>query len=98
MQTPFLFRNTEASVPARALEKRGAVFTKPWITELILNMAGYEVGSDLAARFPVEPAAGEGAFLVPMAVTSDQLSRGGRSLWSVKRPSSLTNSTRGAPA
>lgn len=68
MQTPLLFRNTEASAPVRAPGKRGVVFTRPWITELILNMAGYEIGSDLAAKFAVEPAAGEGAFLVPMAV------------------------------
>jgi hypothetical protein len=68
MQTPLLFRYTEASAPARAPEKRGAVYTKPWITELILNMAGYDVTTDLASKFAVEPAAGEGAFLAPMAV------------------------------
>jgi type I restriction-modification system DNA methylase subunit len=68
MQTPFLFRNTKASAPARAPEKRGAVYTKPWITELKLDMASYEVRDDLAARLAVEPAAGEGAFLVPLAI------------------------------
>jgi hypothetical protein len=92
MQTPLLFRHAEAAVPTRAPEKRGAVYTKPWITELILarkvdtmflrfevytkpritelilDMAGYDAGSDLAAKFAVEPAAGEGAFLAPMAV------------------------------
>jgi adenine-specific DNA-methyltransferase len=68
MQTPFLFRNTEASAPARAPDKKGTVYTKPWITELILDMADYKVGGDLVGRFAVEPAAGEGAFLVPTAV------------------------------
>jgi hypothetical protein len=68
MQTPLLFRHAEATVPARVPEKRGAVYTKPWITELILDMGGYDAGSDLAAKFAVEPAAGEGAFLAPMAV------------------------------
>jgi hypothetical protein len=68
MQTPLLFRHTEASAPARAPEKRGAVYTKPWVTELILDMAGYDAGGDLAMKFAVEPAAGEGAFLAPMAV------------------------------
>src|SRR5947209_19921887 len=68
MQTPLLFRHTETAVPAQAPEKRGAVYTKPWITELILDIAGYHVGSDLATMFAVEPAAGEGAFLVPMAI------------------------------
>jgi hypothetical protein len=68
MQTPLLFRHTEASAPAKAPEKRGAVYTKPWVTELILDMAGYDVKGDLATKFAVEPAAGEGAFLAPMAV------------------------------
>jgi adenine-specific DNA-methyltransferase len=68
MQTPLLFRHTEASAPTRAPEKRGAVYTKAWITELILDMAGYDVATDLASKFAVEPAAGEGAFLAPMAV------------------------------
>jgi adenine-specific DNA-methyltransferase len=68
MQTPLLLRHTEISAPARAPEKRGAVYTKPWIAQLVLDMAGYEVGADLAAKFAVEPAAGEGAFLAPMAV------------------------------
>jgi hypothetical protein len=70
MQTPLLLRHTDAAptAPTRPLEKRGAVYTKPWIVELLLDMAGYDVTADLAAKFAVEPAAGEGAFLVPMAV------------------------------
>ncbi|MDT5269556.1 MAG: adenine-specific DNA-methyltransferase [Acidobacteriota bacterium] len=68
MQTPLLFRHTKASSPARAPEKRGAVYTQPWITELILDMSGYDVAIDLASKFASEPAAGEGAFLAPMAV------------------------------
>ena len=70
MQTTLLLRHTETAltVPAHALEKRGAVYTKPWIVELLLDMAGYDVAADLAAKFTVEPAAGEGAFLVPMAL------------------------------
>ncbi len=68
MQTPLLFRHNETSAPARAPEKRGAVYTKPWVTELILDMAGYDVSGDLSTKFAVEPAAGEGAFLAPMAV------------------------------
>jgi adenine-specific DNA-methyltransferase len=68
MQTPLLFRHTENSAPARVPEKRGAVYTKPWVTELILDMAGYDASGDLATKFAVEPAAGEGAFLAPMAV------------------------------
>ena len=47
-------------------EKHGVVYTKPWVVELILDLAGYTDDRDLAASFAVEPAAGEGAFLVPM--------------------------------
>ena len=36
------------------------------VVDLILDLAGYQAGEDLAARYAVEPAAGEGAFLVPM--------------------------------
>jgi hypothetical protein len=68
MQTPLLFRHPETSAPAKAPEKRGAVYTKPWVTELILDMAGYDASGDLATKFAVEPAVGEGAFLAPMAV------------------------------
>ena len=68
MQTPLLFRHIETSAPAKTPEKRGAVYTKPWVTELILDMAGYDASGDLAKKFAVEPAVGEGAFLAPMAV------------------------------
>ena len=95
MQTPLLFRNTEASMPTRLPEKRGAIYTKPWINELILNMAGYEVGEDLATMFAVEPAAGEGASWYQWPLdSSDQLGGRGGSLLSVRTRSSLTNSTR----
>lgn len=33
---------------------------------MILDLAGYRADEDLAARYAVEPSAGEGAFLVPM--------------------------------
>lgn len=52
--------------PAVVLEPRGVVYTKRWVVELILDLAGYTVDRDLAAAVAVEPAAGDGAFLVPM--------------------------------
>ena len=45
---------------------KGVVYTKSWVVDLILDLAGYVSEQDLAARYAVEPAAGEGAFLVPM--------------------------------
>jgi len=49
-----------------AKEPRGVVYTRPWVADLILDLAGYRADEDLAARYAVEPSAGEGAFLVPM--------------------------------
>ena len=47
-------------------EKHGVVYTKIWVVDLILDLAGYTTDQDLAASFAVEPAAGEGAFLIAM--------------------------------
>jgi hypothetical protein len=47
-------------------EPRGVVYTRQWVVDLILDLAGYRAEGDLAARYAMEPAAGEGAFLVPM--------------------------------
>lgn len=57
----------EAEPAPRRAEKRGVVFTKPWVVELILDLAGYTVDADLVDRLAIEPAAGDGAFLLPMA-------------------------------
>jgi hypothetical protein len=45
----------------------GEVFTRPWVVELILDLAGYTPDRDLALLRAIEPACGFGAFLVPMA-------------------------------
>lgn len=65
MPQPFLpldFR--DAPKPS---ENRGAIYTKPWVVELLLDLAGYRVGANLVDTFAVEPAAGQGAFLIAMA-------------------------------
>lgn len=51
----------------QAREKNGVIYTKPWVVDLILDLAGYQDQADLASRLAVEPAAGYGAFLIPMA-------------------------------
>lgn len=53
---------------AAAAEPRmmGEVFTRRWVVELILDLAGYTAERDLAANLAVEPACGTGAFLEPM--------------------------------
>ena len=48
-------------------EKTGAVYTRPWVVDLILDLAGYRLTEDLVSAVAVEPAAGRGAFLLPMA-------------------------------
>lgn len=46
--------------------KNGKVYTKSWVVELTLDLAGYVEDANLADCFAIEPAAGRGAFLVPM--------------------------------
>src|SRR5262245_8512817 len=53
-------------LPVEAREAKGVVYTKPWVVNLILDLVGYRAEADLAALVAVEPAAGEGAFLLPM--------------------------------
>ncbi len=48
------------------LEPKGVVYTKRWVVELLLDLAGYSPQRDLVNAVAVEPAAGDGAFLVPM--------------------------------
>lgn len=59
-----------ASLDAAAAEistgEFGAVFTKRWVVDLILDLVGYTADRDLAAATAIEPACGGGSFLVPM--------------------------------
>lgn len=48
------------------LEAKGVVYTKRWVVELLLDLAGYRDDGNLLDRLAVEPAAGDGAFLGPM--------------------------------
>jgi len=45
------------------LEPKGVVYTKRWVVELLLDLAGYTSAANLVEAVAVEPAAGEGAFL-----------------------------------
>ncbi len=44
----------------------GAVYTRAWVVELLLDLAGYAAPRNLVDTRAVEPSAGEGAFLLPM--------------------------------
>lgn len=65
-----LFSNPELplshSQPLDPLDNHGEVFTRRWVVELILELAGYDPGSKLADQIAIEPACGHGAFLIPM--------------------------------
>jgi hypothetical protein len=44
----------------------GEVFTRRWVVDMILDLAGYTADRDLGALRLVEPSCGTGAFLVPI--------------------------------
>ena len=50
-------------IPPRVV---GVVYTKPWMVELILDLAGYLPERSLARLVALEPSAGDGAFLQGM--------------------------------
>lgn len=47
-------------------QEYGAVFTRRWVVELILDLAGYTPDRNLLELRAIEPACGDGAFLGPM--------------------------------
>ena len=47
-------------------ETPGVVYTKPWVIEIILELASYTEDKNLVDAFAVEPAAGDGAFVLAM--------------------------------
>jgi len=49
-----------------ATVQHGEVFTRRWVVELVLDLAGYTADRDLGALVAVEPSCGAGAFLGPM--------------------------------
>ena len=59
----------------------GEVFTRRWVVDLILDLAGYQPDADLGASVVVEPACGAGAFLAPIVERlAESCARHGRSL------------------
>lgn len=55
----------ETTLPASAREA-GVVYTKSWMVELVLDLAGYVPDRRLAELVALEPSAGDGAFLSAM--------------------------------
>lgn len=48
-------------------EKNGVVYTRGWVVDLLLDLAGYTADANLVDLIALEPAAGDGAFAVRMA-------------------------------
>lgn len=65
--TAGLHAYSQCSLPGRETSTGlGAVFTRRWVVDLILDLAGYTADEDLAAYRAVEPSCGPGAFVVSM--------------------------------
>lgn len=56
------FETTLPTAPREA----GVVYTKPWMVELVLDLAGYVPERRLSELVALEPSAGDGAFLSAM--------------------------------
>ncbi|MEU1885332.1 Eco57I restriction-modification methylase domain-containing protein [Micromonospora rifamycinica] len=73
------------AIPAESVE-HGEVFTRRWVVDLILDLAGYTPDRDLASLTAVEPACGGGAFLAAMAArVSDSCRKHDRPLLDARR-------------
>lgn len=48
------------------VEPLGKVFTRRWVVDWMLDLAGYDPAEPLFARSVVEPSCGDGAFVLPM--------------------------------
>jgi hypothetical protein len=59
-------------VPQLKEREYAAIFTRSWVVEFMLDLCGYVANDDLAHRLAVEPACGEGAFLLPMIARVSQ--------------------------
>jgi adenine-specific DNA-methyltransferase len=79
MQLPLLVPQLASDIGAR--ESKGVVYTKRWVVDLLLDLAGYKPEANLVDAVAVEPAAGDGAFLGPMIERlADSCQRLGRPL------------------
>jgi adenine-specific DNA-methyltransferase len=56
----------EAALDQQRSDEYGAVFTRRWVVELILDLVGFTPDRDLATMHAIEPACGDGAFLGPI--------------------------------
>lgn len=60
------YERSLASSSESSDQEYGAVFTRRWVVELILDLAGFTSDRDLLQLRAIEPACGDGAFLGPI--------------------------------
>jgi adenine-specific DNA-methyltransferase len=65
-QLPMFTKGVSSDWAAEPGADFGEVFTRRWVVEFILDLAGYTADKDLGKLKVVEPACGTGAFLVPI--------------------------------
>lgn len=58
----------------------GAVFTKDWVVDFVLDVAGYTTDADLLTGCVIEPSCGDGAFLGRVVSRLCERARGDRAL------------------
>ncbi len=46
--------------------EHGVVYTRPWVADFVLDLAGYDAGEDLVGSIAIEPSCGDGEFLEAM--------------------------------
>jgi hypothetical protein len=63
---PLMSLSQGAVALPRPLEQKGAVYTRRWVVDLLLDLSGYVPEANLVDSVAVEPAAGHGSFLEGM--------------------------------
>lgn len=55
-----------SNVEIPRVAEHGVVYTRPWVVDLVLDLAGYDANENLVDLVVVEPSCGDGSFLVEM--------------------------------
>ncbi len=74
------------AVESPYVAEHGVVYTRPWVVDLVLDLAGYDPDENLVDSVAVEPSCGDGSFLVHMVRRlSSSCQRQGRPLQDCNR-------------
>ncbi len=59
----------------KQVQEYGAVFTKPWMVDFMLDLCGYTPDDNLAEHVVLEPSCGDGSFLLPIVARLSEACR-----------------------